>query len=128
MKQLLLIPMLFFCYLGMGQSNIIGTPITIGNLLVAQKDFPTTLTWYKATDACTALGDGWRLPTAEELNTIYKNQTIIGGFNYPGSGSYWSSTVGKKDSPWQQNFENGVQTTNYYKFYAFFVRAVRDKD
>jgi hypothetical protein len=128
MKQLLLIPMLFVCYLGMGQSNIIGTPITIGTIEVAQKDFPTTLTWYKATDACTDLGDGWRLPTAEELDTIYKNQTIIDGFIYPGAGSYWSSTGESKGKPVQQNFENGVQTTNYYKFYAFFVRAVRDKD
>ena len=41
MKKLLIIPMLFMCSMVIGQSKkIIGKPIKIENLEVAQNDFP----------------------------------------------------------------------------------------
>ena len=77
MKKILVIPLLFACYMSMGQTEssafIIGKPIRIGNLLVAEWDFRNTMTYSDAKRACATLGKGWRLPTGKELdNGIYK--------------------------------------------------------
>jgi len=84
MKKLLIIPMLFMCSMVIGQTynsdSIIGKPIRIRNLEVAQNDFPKEMTWYDAKKACTDLGNGWRLPTKDELNLLYINKDKIGGF------------------------------------------------
>lgn len=40
-------------------------------ILVASKDFETTMTWSEANDACQKLGPGWRLPDNLELEVIY---------------------------------------------------------
>lgn len=60
----------------------------IGNLEVMNKDLSDSYKWYQAKDAVAALGKGWRLPTKEELHTIYLNRAKIGGFCRQ---SYWSS-------------------------------------
>jgi len=94
--------------------------IKIGNLEIMTEDLGR-MDWMEATKACADLGDGWRLPTKDELNILYKNKDKIGGFaNF----FYWSSTEGDNYDAWIQNFGNGVQ---YYctKFYATYVRAVR---
>ena len=69
-------------------SLIIGNPIRIVNLLVAQNDFPNVISFNEAKDACIKLGKGWRLPTKAELNILYVNKNLIGGFV---GGYYWSS-------------------------------------
>ena len=125
MKKLLIIPLLFACYMSIGQTEssafIIGKPIKIGNLVVAQNDFPKLMNWVDAKRACAALGKGWRLPTKEELNILYQNKDKIGGFAYD---YYWSSTEDGSGSAWVQNFGNG--NLGYgYKFYPYYVRAVR---
>ena len=100
--------------------SLIGKPITIGNLIVAQYDFPIMLNWQDAKKACEALGNGWRLPTIDELNILYKNKDIIRGFE---KFSYWSST--EHDSfAWAQYFVNGFQH-DYIKNDPYYVRAVR---
>ena len=43
--------------------NIIGVPIKIENLEVAQYDFPKKMSWQSAESACASLANGWRLPT-----------------------------------------------------------------
>ena len=52
MKKFLIIPMLFAFYMSMGQSvdsaSIIGKSIIIGNLVVAQNDFPKVMNWNDA--------------------------------------------------------------------------------
>ena len=101
--------------------NIIGKPIKIGNIEVAQYDFPEEMNWEDAKEACENLGRGWRLPTKEELNTLYLNKDKIGGF---GGTIYWSSTEFDFGSAWGQNFWIGGQSTNS-KNYAGYVRAVR---
>ena len=62
--------------------------------------------WMEATKACADLGDGWRLPTKDELNILYENKDKIGGF---ASGYYWSSTEFDYYNAWVQNFANGYQ-------------------
>ena len=70
-------------------SSIIGKPIKIGNLEVAQHDFPNDMLFYEAVKACTDLGNGWRLPTSTELNIIIQNKDKIAGF--PEHGYLWHS-------------------------------------
>ncbi|MEY3498677.1 MAG: hypothetical protein RL308_346 [Bacteroidota bacterium] len=70
-------------------TSIIGKPIKIGNIEVAENNFPKYLNWNDAKKACSDLGIGWRLPTKVELWNMYLNRDKIGGSanNY-----YWSST------------------------------------
>ena len=79
------------------------------------------MSWDDAIIACKKLGAGWRLPTKDELNMLYKNKEEIGGFvNY----YYWSSTENDFNSAWFQYFFNGYQYFNF-KFNTNYVRAVR---
>jgi len=100
--------------------GVIGLPMRVGNLEVAQHDFPTTMNWDAALATSPALGPGWRLPTQDELNLLYQNQYKIGGFseNY-----YWSSTVAVINT-WAQNFKYGSQDEND-RSDTLYVRAVR---
>ncbi len=63
----------------------------------------------------------WFLPSRNELNEIYLQRGVIGGF---ASADYWSSSNQSEPSAWYQNFANGNQ---YYqpKGQSFRVRAVR---
>jgi hypothetical protein len=91
MKFFLLLPVLLvtiFCF-AQDAKKIIGKPIKIDNLLVAQKDFPDEMEWDEAKKSCQALGSGWRLPTKTELRILYKNRYKIGGFR---NTFYWSSS------------------------------------
>jgi formylglycine-generating enzyme required for sulfatase activity len=89
---------------------------------IADKSTDIQTHWYAAINHCKALGDGWRLPTSDELDLIYKTDN---DFN---KGYYWSSTerptscmivltvsmkTGRRDfeNKWQNNIR---------------VRAVRD--
>lgn len=97
---------------------IIGNTIKIENIEVADKDFPDNMNWEDAQKACAALGNGWRLPTKDELTILFKNKDIIGQFE----GQYWSSTTGgiygedgkgTNYGPWVLNtYNNGVQFGN----------------
>jgi len=105
-----------------GQSSkIIGTPYRLTKIEVAQYDFPKQMHWNEAKKACANLGSGWRLPTKDELNLMYKNRKKIGGFEI---NRFWSSTESSSTNAWGQGFYNGAQ--NYYpKDYNASVRAVR---
>jgi hypothetical protein len=102
------------------RNNNIGATVKIGNLEVMTKDLGI-MEWATASKACADLGDGWRLPTKEELNTLYQNRYVIGGFtkNY-----YWSSSEYVNSSAWTQGFISGYQP-NLDKGNPNSVRAVR---
>ena len=112
--------------------NIIGNPIKIANIEVAQYDFPEKMKWDEAKAAVTKLGDGWGLPTKDELNVLYQNKDKIGGF---ASDVYWSSTewsITTEDDlnfAWFQKFGNGFQGNGdkdvANKNYTSYVRAIR---
>ena len=68
----------------------------------------------------TIYGD-WYLPSKHELNLLYLQKTVVGGFanNY-----YWSSTEVDLSSAWGQDFGAGYQFVNG-KNYFRNVRAIR---
>jgi len=78
------------------------------------------------------LGDqsDWFLPSKDELNQMYIQQTAIGGFS---TGYYWSSSEHADISPsfanymaWYQLFNFGVQSSpDGGKYYTYYVRPVR---
>ena len=94
--------------------------IKIGNLEVMTEDLGD-MNWDEAKKACKNLGDGWRLPTKDELNLLYENKEKIGGFavNY-----YWTSAEYDLYNAWLQNFNFGDQNGGA-KGNTNDVRAVR---
>lgn len=75
---------------------------------------------YSITVGGVTYGD-WYLPSKHELNLLYIQKAVVGGFanNY-----YYSSTEYDSSSVWGQNFYFGYQGYNE-KYPANYVRAVR---
>jgi len=75
---------------------------------------------YSVTVGSVTYGD-WYLPSKYELNLLYLQKGVVGGFavNY-----YWSSTEGSNNSAWLQLFFFGDQY-DYDKSNTYYVRAVR---
>ena len=63
----------------------------------------------------------WFLPSKDELNQMYLQKTVIGGF---GNNYYWSSFASSAASAWLQYFATGLQDFGD-KDYTEYVRAVR---
>jgi len=63
----------------------------------------------------------WFLPSKDELNLMYQQRTVIGGFS---TSYYWSSSEYDIDDAWAQGFNIGDQ--NYgSKGTSLYVRAIR---
>jgi len=101
------------------EDNIIGEPIRIGRIEVAQNDFPCAMSWNKSTDEYKFLGSGWRLPTIDELKLMYLNKDKIGSF---AKDYYWSSSEDVNGR--RQVFYNGFQYDQIKGGY-YLVWAVR---
>ena len=104
-------------------NSIIGSKVIIGNLEISQYDFPEKMNLADAKKACTDLGEGWRLPTKEELSFLYQKKDEIGGF---AKNNYWSSSIKNSSGAWSQNFSNGFQNL-IFNIYTYNVRGVRTK-
>ena len=63
----------------------------------------------------------WYLPSKYELNLLYLQKTVVGGF---ASAWYWSSSEFNFDVAWGQLFLNGNQSS-FAKGFPLYVRAVR---
>ena len=78
-----------------------------------------------AADICANLILGgysdWFLPSKDELNQMYLNKSLIGGF---ANAFYWSSSELDYNDAWRQTFSYGSQT-NYFRFTSWHVRAIR---
>jgi len=64
----------------------------------------------------------WYLPSKDELNMLYQNRILIGGFDT--SSNYWSSSEYNYEAAWGQYFATGAQSA-YGKRAMCRVRAVR---
>ena len=101
--------------------KIIGNSIKIGDIEVAEYDFPIPKNWDNALIACRKLGNGWRLPTINELKYMYQNRNKIGNFV---KSYYWSSNEYNNENGWDLYFENGSEGGNDKKN-TIYVRAIR---
>ena len=70
----------------------------------------------------TAEEGDWFLPSKDELNELYSNRAVVGGFAPHG---YWSSSEADADEAWVQDFNNGLQDPPAHKGLNYRVRAVR---
>jgi hypothetical protein len=75
-------------------------------------------------DTLTAYGyNDWYLPAKVELDSLYQNQSAIGGFN--SSSTYWSSTENDLNYVYGQYFFDGSHNNNVSKYGFYRVRCVR---
>lgn len=75
---------------------------------------------YSVTMGGITCGD-WYLPSKHELNLLYLQKTVVGGFV---NAYYWSSTETDNAHEWIQNFGIGLQNLEDTDF-TRYVRAVR---
>ena len=88
---------------------------------VKSEDEPDSMTWDAAVIAVQKYGEGWRLPTIDELRLMYEQRKRIGGFD---NEDYWSAKEQDVNSAWIQGFRLGDQD-RYNKQSKLKVRAVR---
>ena len=100
------------------QSTVIGNSVKIGNLEIAENDFPYRMDWATAKKSCSDLGLGWRLPDALDRDIINKNLSKIPGLKLNDNG-YWSNEEALAFQP--SNNYSGKEN----KSSALNVRAVR---
>ena len=82
-------------------------------------------TWNDALDVCNSLNyadcSDWYLPDINELDEMFENKDLIGGFF---KSDYWSSTEISSEDAWSQYFGNGGQYDDR-KSDTYRVRCVR---
>jgi len=76
---------------------------------------------YSVTVSGVTYGD-WYLPSKHELNLLYLQKTVVGGFT---NTYYWSSSESNNGNAWYQYFINGNQFNYFTKYTTYYVRAVR---
>ena len=97
--------------------------------LVWRKDNKKDVTWDEALKYAASLGDDWRLPTIEELETLINKGRRNPASDFPDmpSESFWSSSsyVNYSGSAWGVYFGSGY-AGYYYQTGAASARCVRD--
>jgi hypothetical protein len=95
----------------------------LGTLLVWSQDVleRSEGDWSYARVRSKAKGDGWDLPTIEELDVLYQNKDVIG----MGNADYWSSTLVGTDGAKYMNFYNGVVNQTFMSKTYLHARPVR---
>ena len=68
------------------KKDFIGTPIKFNYVEVAQYDIPKECTYDEALKIAKNIGNGWRLPSKEELLKMYEKRDFIKGFEW---GAYY---------------------------------------
>lgn len=82
----------------------------------------TDVDWYEAVKYCKLLGNGWRLPTKDELRTIYKSDNDLNE-----DCRYWTSNEGNIDTAWYCTRCSQFTTGKGFSSNEYRVRPVRDK-
>ena len=63
----------------------------------------------------------WYLPSKQELNLLYQQKALVGGFS---NSDYWSSSEINANEAWSQYFYDGFQS-GYTKDGVLFIRPIR---
>ncbi len=98
-------------------------PLTGEKLHVAIKDFLAEKNWKEAVEACEKLGNGWRLPTIEELEAMYEQLHLKEKGNLKPA-YYWSITEYGDENAWIFDFYHGNPNYGGNKEDLLYVRAV----
>lgn len=80
------------------------------------------MTWYEANEVCKRTGNGWRLPTLQELELMYEHKDSIGEFIRK---PYWTSSEDKLFA-WAISFDGGTQALGR-KRNTHYVRIVKKR-
>ena len=99
-------------------------------LMVQKEDITSSsINWTSAKSLCENSTIGgytdWRIPTLNELSTMYSNRNIIGKFDTSYSSRYWSSTASSINYYYFIYFSDGSQGSNYYSYSYHHCRCVR---
>ena len=100
--------------------------LIIGNLEILNNDLSETMNWTDALNSGNKIGEGWRLPTKDELIILYKNKSKIGRFenNY-----YWTSTIESNKEVSFIDFSSGnnytIKPLNRDKAFVRLVRTIK---
>ena len=135
MKTLLtlLFMLSFFVF---SQKSVIKKTYNLNGLEIAQFDFLDPMTYDEAARACSKLGEGWRLPTKEEMEEIHKNKDMLGGFISPiyvsdnskfstdNNVYYWSSSSYESEYVWVIGFTHKFVAVTLKTEYLY-ARAVK---
>ena len=96
---------------------------------IAPKSTEVMLTWDDAVEYCKNLvvddKSGWRLPTKDELDQMYKNRDSMPAGEEFDSIWHWSSLEDSATNAWNQRFSSGGQYSGN-KMTSNCVRAVRN--
>jgi hypothetical protein len=76
----------------------------------------------RAYGTATAPAGSWFLPSMAELNQLYGQRAVVGGF---AAGTYWSSSQNNASNAWFQYFINDFESRVAPKVYPNRVRPVR---
>jgi hypothetical protein len=79
----------------------------------------TSITYYL--DGTGITYEDWYLPSIDELNLLYFQRTVVGGFS---QNAYWSSTEYGTNTAWWQTFFDGLQSSAP-KSNSYLVRPIR---
>jgi uncharacterized protein DUF1566 len=111
------------------------TPIKLTKTMsieVYHEDSPKLMTWIEADKWAKSIGDGWRLPTREELLFIYENRDKVPGLKTTYSDSdfarwYWSCSEHRDDPScvYVVGFTDGLAVWLVKGFYRLSSRLVR---
>lgn len=103
--------------------------IKVGNLLWEADPPKKRMTWHEAMAYAASLGEGFRLPTAEELYLMFDRDTGIpvdNGLKWQPD-YYWSATTYVDDTSgaWVVYFDGGYDYW-YNKTYSYYCRCVKE--
>ncbi len=70
--------------------------------------------------------DDWFLPSKDELNQLYLQRKIVGGFSEDLRAAYWSSTEYERSfAAWRQVFSEIPEQAVYDKYNNYYIRPIR---
>jgi len=105
-----------------------GTVLDTATGLEWQAEVTGEMNWDEANEHAESLGNGWRLPTVEELATLidYSRYNPATAFPNHKTRFFWSSSVsaGSASLAWGVNFAHGYVSIND-KDFDYRVRCVR---
>lgn len=112
------------------QGEIVTLEVPAIKFEVYPSDAPKLMTWLEAQEFVDDLGDGWRLPTRQELQILCKNAKEIGlviDENSSDTQWYWSGETFKTnygEYAWSARASDGLENFYFKVNYRLSVRPV----